>query len=291
MLGITLSYDGSLAADQELDLYDLSQAMLGFQRSLALTTNLAVNGNIITQAPKMKGARIHVTPFYDGSFKIPSWVVLTSTAIFTAGTADKETPVGHMVHSMYDYVVSEVAGFHVDYDKSLGQQFEELKSDGVLKMTPTQEKMDSLIEKCEVAVKEMHRPIIWSETAKIANLTYISGKRETPSDTYLDQESFEYIDQTERGTDPIEVVGKVSSYNINTFKGRVYSNEERRPIPFELNDILKKNKYVRMVTTSLRSNAISSSRISADLRFVVFENRSQAGRLKSYSVIDIEKFD
>lgn len=289
MFGVTLSYDGSLASDHELDLYDLSHAMMGFQRSLALTTTLAVNGNIITQAPKLKGAKIHVSPFHEGSFKVPSWVVLTSTAIFTAGTADKETPVGHMVHSMYDYVVSEVAGFHVDYDKSLGQQFEDLKSGGVLKMTPTQEKMDALIEKCEVAVKDMHRPIVWSETAQVANLTYVLNDRQRPSGTFLDRDSFEYIDQTERGTNPMEVIGKVSSYNMNTFKGRVYSSEERRPIPFELSEVVRKNKYVRMVTTSLRSNAINSSRISADLKFVVFENRSQAGRLKSYSVIDIER--
>ena len=75
MIGFTLSYEGSLADDNEIDLYDLAQGIIGYQRSLALTTSLAINGDIITQAPKLKGARILTAPFQEGSFKIPSWVV------------------------------------------------------------------------------------------------------------------------------------------------------------------------------------------------------------------------
>ena len=38
------------------------------------------------------------------------------------GTADKETPLGHLMHSAYYYVISETMGFHVDYEKSLGSE-------------------------------------------------------------------------------------------------------------------------------------------------------------------------
>ncbi|GEM_PF-3603819 len=57
-LEITLSFDGASADDNVLDLYDGAQALVGFQRSLAITTHLIVNGEVITQAPSLKNAQI-----------------------------------------------------------------------------------------------------------------------------------------------------------------------------------------------------------------------------------------
>ena len=50
MATFTLSYVGSEASHAEIDFYDVARAMLGFQRSLALTVHLVQNGEIITQA-------------------------------------------------------------------------------------------------------------------------------------------------------------------------------------------------------------------------------------------------
>ncbi|WP_455750023.1 DUF7946 domain-containing protein [Rhodobacter capsulatus] len=54
---IKLSYTGRTAEAHQLDFYDAAQAMVGFQRSLALTAHLVINGTIITQAPSLKGAK------------------------------------------------------------------------------------------------------------------------------------------------------------------------------------------------------------------------------------------
>ena len=68
----TLSFTGSRAELNQIDFYDVSQALVGFQRSLALTTHLILNGKIITQAPALKGAEIIATPPVAGSWKLPA---------------------------------------------------------------------------------------------------------------------------------------------------------------------------------------------------------------------------
>lgn len=122
----TLSFAGSAAKTHQIDFYDVSQALIGFQRSLALTTHLVVNNQIITQAPSLKGARIFATVPEEGSWKWTAILTLLGTGAYNVLTADKETVLGNLVMSAYDYVISESLGFHVDFDKSLGQQFEEL---------------------------------------------------------------------------------------------------------------------------------------------------------------------
>lgn len=70
ILNITLTYTGRAANRNEIDLYDVGQALVGFQRSLALTTHLVLNDEIITQAPALKGAQIIALPAEEGNSRI-----------------------------------------------------------------------------------------------------------------------------------------------------------------------------------------------------------------------------
>ena len=70
-----LSYKGNDSDDHEIDMYDVSQALIGFQRSLAITTHLVLNGNVITQAPSLKGAKIYTFPAEEGSWKIHAGIL------------------------------------------------------------------------------------------------------------------------------------------------------------------------------------------------------------------------
>jgi hypothetical protein len=56
-LEVTLRFRGQTSDQHAIDLYDVSQALIGFERSLALTTHLILNDEIITQAPALKGAK------------------------------------------------------------------------------------------------------------------------------------------------------------------------------------------------------------------------------------------
>ena len=56
--GFTLSYEGEAADLSLIDFYDVAEALVGFERSLAITTHYVLNGSVITQAPSLKGAQI-----------------------------------------------------------------------------------------------------------------------------------------------------------------------------------------------------------------------------------------
>lgn len=288
MINFSLSFEGNDADDHQLDLYDAAQAMIGFQRSLAITTHLVLNGEIITQAPALKNARILSTPPTEGSWKMPASIVI-AVGLYHVTTAPKDTPLGHLVYSAYDYVVNETLGFHVDYDKALGTQYETLKA-AQQNSIPIleQSKFDSAIEKCEAAIREMHRPIIKSSTAQRAHIIYQSQYQETPFKHPLNGSTYEHIVFTEEDKRPMEVTGRISSYNINTYKGRVFVDAEKRPIPFELAEVARTIGGINKITDSLGKNAVDRYIEGANITFEAFVHRSKTGRVKKYYIVGIK---
>jgi hypothetical protein len=285
-LEVTLQFRGRNADQHEVDLYDVSQALVGFERSLALTTHLVLNDEIITQAPALKGARIFARPSNPGSWELTAAIVIVSAgALYKLGTAPKDTPIGHLIRSAYDYVISQSLGFHVDYDKMLGQQYKEARDqdDDINVLSPA--RFDSLIEKCDTAVKEMHRPIYKSETADQGQVFSNMGSERVAIGPPLTIETYDYIAYTETSPSSVELTGRVSSYNINTFKGRIYTETYGRPVPFELSEHLRDRQTISIITRSLDANA--QDRSGGDFSFVAFENHSRSRRLKSLFVTDI----
>ena len=50
-------------------------------------------------------------------------------ATFALGSVGKDSPVGHIVTSLYDAALSTTMGFHVDYDKMIQQLYAENNPD------------------------------------------------------------------------------------------------------------------------------------------------------------------
>jgi hypothetical protein len=286
---VSLSYSGDLADDRELDFYDVAEALKGFQRSLALTTHLVLNGEVITQAPSLEGAQILALVPEQGSWKVTAIIIASITGAYHLGTAPKDTPLGNLIGSAYDYVISETLGFHVDYDKTLGQQYDELKkANKDIKPLP-QSKFDATVEKCEVAIRAMHRPIVMSETAEEAKITArIDGTLRSIGPP-LTPETHDYIAFTEHERDPREILGRIASYNINTYKGRVFVTQEGRPIPFELEESARSLSNIALITESLRLNAVNSSDPTAEIKLVALRNTSRSGRLKKLIVLRVSR--
>lgn len=259
-------------------MYDAARGIAGFHRSLALTTHLILNGEIITQAPSLRGAQIIVTPPEAGSWKVTAVII---AGIWSVVSASKDTVPGALIFSAYDYVVSETLGFHPTFEKALGVQYQEY----LAKKKITREKMDSLIEKTEISVADMHRPIIGSKSATQANLIGFddSGKKRAigPNMTVL---TYEHIASTKRESNEITVSGSISSFNINTYKGRIFVFDEARPVPFELSSEARTVQNMVEITTSLRSNASNPFSRSGAVDLTVRRLVSSTGRLKSLIV-------
>ena len=283
----SLSYSGSLSDQNEIDFYDIAQALIGFQRSLALTAHAVINNEIITQAPSLKGAALILLPFEPGSWKVTTVLVAGLAAASHAVTAPRDTPLGNLVSSAYDYVISESLGFHVDYAKTLGKQYDELHPESAHVGSSFQSRLDSVIEKVETAIINMHRPIVYSETAILAQIIATVDGIEKAFEHNLNRQTYEFIDYTDRPSAKDEYVGRVSSYNINTFKGRIFVGEEGRPIKFELAETTRSPSSIAIITNSLTANAQDRTDGRGAIRFTALKNLSRSGQLKGYYILNV----
>jgi hypothetical protein len=284
MVSLSLSYTGRLADNNSLDLYDAVRGISGFQRSLALSTHLALNGEIITQAPSLRGAQLLVTTPEAGSWKINSKVVFSAATLAVVGaalTAPKDTLGGHLVFSIYDYAVNAALGFDVDYDESLRKQYKQHLT--AKNITP--ERLDSLVEKIETSVVDIHRPIVGSETASFATLTG-QGERTKPVQIgpLLSSETHAYLLDGKLDDQQTRIIGKVASFNLNTNKGRIFVYDEARPIAFTLPKESQTATNVVAITTSLQQNSKARSGRNGTVLMLGRRSFSANGRLKSVLV-------
>lgn len=283
-----LSYEGSDSDSHEIDMYDVSQALIGFQRSLAITTHLVLNGKVIVQAPSLKGAKIYTFPSEEGSWKVKAGILVLGTAAYHVSTAPNNTFLGHLVYSAYDYVISQSLGFHVDYNKSLGQLYEEAEEKRIKLPKIREAQLDSVIEKCSAAITEIHRPIYKNKTAKTAKIFTNINNQVVPLNPTLSIDTFQYIIEEFTNEEIITIQGFVSGYSSNTYKGRIYVPSEERSVPFVLAESIRDEMVIRNMVDSLRANAL---RNYDEKPYEVFckaqKITAKTGHLKSYKILAV----
>ena len=161
-LEIRLRYTGHNWNSTKLIYMMLDRLELAFNGRSPSPRILILNDEIITQAPSLKeprslpasGGELGAHCHYCGDSRY------RRSDLQIWDCSEEIIPIGHLIRSAYDYVISETLGFHV-VQIILGEQFEELP----------QSRLDSsLMEKTETAIKEMHRPISKSRTANKAEL-------------------------------------------------------------------------------------------------------------------------
>ena len=234
-LQFTLSFQGNDSDNHQIDLYDAAQALVGFQRTLALTTSLMLNGELITRAPALKNAMIMSIPPQEGSWKVVATIMVGGYYLLTAS---QSTILGNLVYSAYDFVVKESLGFHPKLEESLVVQYEEFQNKiNSSKYTPNlnQARLQSLTEKCQNSIRDMHRPIYGKNTAMSAQIKYLSFNNQPKLvGTELNIETYASLIGLKKLNDSETFEGRVSSYDVNTQKGRIFLKELGRTIPFEL---------------------------------------------------------
>ena len=222
LFDISLKLQGGYhAANSEIDLYDISTALRGLHRSLAITSHFFFNNEIITRAPEVKNIKILANPPKIGSWEIITSAIAASALIYKIGTSPHNTPIGHLVWSLYDLIIHKCTGRHVDINKSLYLQYAERNE-----IEPS--KLDSLAQKLDSAVVDMHRPIMTqSATRSILSMN-------TENKILLDSQTLDLANRLIIDIDSSQHRGRVAAYSANTRSGMIYSEQEERAIPFEI---------------------------------------------------------
>ncbi|WP_413720020.1 hypothetical protein [Silicimonas sp. MF1-12-2] len=283
---ITLRYKGELADEGLIDLYDLSRAIRGYERSLSLVTHFALNNEIITQSTSLRGAQILCAPPDFGSYKFPALITSMSVGAFALGSLEPNNPLGHVIFSLYDFVVHEATGQKVDYEESLRETYERALQDGSEGfLMPKKSQLESLVEKVEPAIADMHRPIVGSETAELAIVG--KGVDATKSDVQINLDTFQGLRYRTRVDDVISIGGRVSMFNMNTFNGRFVPTTHPRPIPFYLTAAGRTSEGVNLIAESLQKNIANSDDPSCVIRFDVMRDVTRTGRVAKLIVVGV----
>lgn len=287
LLTLDLSYEGNLTDKHQIDLYDVAQSLMGFHRSLAITTHLILNQEIITQAPALKNAEIISYPSEPGSWKMTVGVWLVGG--YNVTTLDNSSPLGHLIFSAYDYVVSQSLGFHVDYDKSLGELYEQNNKNNLPIIKEHQ--LDSVIEKVQSSLIDMHRPIYSTQSARTLKITGNYDNKDKPLSSIFTNDTYHYIREEKISKEIVEIEGLISSYNINTGYGRIYVSILGRTIPFELQHTVLNNKdSLSSILQNMRSNALRNKDDEIEkIKMLVIVVLASNDKIKRYIVKGIIK--
>lgn len=249
---ITLKFDGRTSSNGLIDFYDVQRALYGFNRTIALTTHLALNNEIITQAPALKGAEIFALPSEVGSWKMTAVVASTlASGIYTLGSAPTDTPTGHLMSSLYDIALHKTLGIDLDYEKTIRESLKDKNIEtGAI---PTEEKVNSLVDKTRNSFIDMHRPIDKGSATEAIITTPKSGriKRIGPK---LNINTLTDARDTYEGSQVEKFQGKISSFNMNTHTGRIYIPALERTIQFELAREAREQTTRRIISQSLDGN-------------------------------------
>ena len=231
LIQFSLSFEGNETDGHQIDLYDASQALVGFQRTLALTTSLVLNGELITQAPSLKNATILASPPQEGSWKLVATIMIGGYYLLTV---PKDTILGNLIYSAYDFVIKENLGFHPTLDESLVVQYEQFHKNQKDSTSLNIAKLQSLSEKCQNSVRDIHRPIYAKGTASSAIIQYIQNESYKQVGPKLNRNTYESLIGLKQNTELEWFIGRISSYDVNAQKGRIFLPELLRTIPFEL---------------------------------------------------------
>src|SRR5262249_17333421 len=136
--------------------------------------------------------------------------------------------------------------------------------------------------------REMHRPIVGRETADRATISASVNDKILRVGVPLTAETYEYIAITNTSEKPGPIAGSVSSYNINTFKGRLYVAGEGRPIPFDVAQSARDSRSVSYLAASLAMSVRRGPLADEALVYCkAFRKTSKSGRLKGFEIVSV----
>lgn len=192
--------DGS----NSLDAHDAAQAMLGMARSLAILSHYAVNGQLIKQAPSLKGARILATPPERGSFQLPFQIDFDPQTVAVVSSLALSV-LGNYVTDLTRFVYRKIAGLS---HKPLSEQ---LKT--ALDTRPGD--FDAITDAVNEDVIKVHRPLMHG--VQVFNIYGGDNQIGTFNNSTLN-----HAKARELGPENEEFVGTIASLNANTDSGRIW---------------------------------------------------------------------
>ncbi|GGX32886.1 hypothetical protein GCM10007242_44860 [Pigmentiphaga litoralis] len=228
-LEFKISYNGGLAEDGKLNIYDAAESLRGLSRALAITTHAFINKeDVRTRADRVHGAEIYLHGPQRGSFTEIVSVALENPVASTIGLSVVSS-------AFYDFM-------KWTWSAALGQAPHQPATHYVRSYTDRQEPfLGEISSGLEPALHDLHRPIHRDRPMTISVLRPRVGEI-----LRLDDASMAYVTVTPAPELVVDLLGNVTKYNRLSGFGRLFSDDEQRTVPFSLDPRLTGRERARL---------------------------------------------
>ncbi|MBR9653531.1 hypothetical protein [Thalassovita aquimarina] len=263
-----LKFEGRDAERHMLEAHPAGHSIEGFSWALGLTLNYGITGRLRYSRDLSKSAKIFISPPKQGSLFYDLNILVQENPFLTVvvGSYAMNT-VTPYINGLIGYVFKQAMGIGEDFPEGAKKYLKKLKGD---ELTAISQRIEPPLTRAHTAIGRTADEIILDRSgAEIVK---------------LDQYTKENLKAQPVGTyDTLD--SNVTSFNILTGNGRLYSPETETTIPFALRD-----NYRHGTTTSLIASMdqYSLGRMGT-IRIVGERVETSGGRLVKYIVGSAEE--
>lgn len=228
---LKLRYKTEHLDGRALDAYDGSTSILGFSQAAQIALHAYLNGEVVSRAPALKGAKLFIRPPREGSFLLQIIALIEQYPTTVAITA----PV------FYDFM-------KVTFKRAVGFLNEQPETPYVRRLLEREEPMfDSLAEQMEGSLQRAHRAVD-------TDVPIITLERPRSELVTFDKHTKDWVTTRDENPNSETLFGNVTRYNSVSRNGRMFVEELDRIIPFRPADSFNRSKDGNL-TWSLHGNA------------------------------------
>lgn len=261
-LSLTIRFEGGEADKGRLPIFDAATAIHGLARSLNVVTHsFANNGALRKRGDGTKGASVYIQPPIKGCFEEQVDIE------FGKGICKK---IGETV----------IVGHYWDYllwcwSSAVGIEHE-AKSTYVQKLLRDEDaKIYEIASYLESPMEELHKPI-----STDASMTLVLARPYVGDQLTLNHNSLAYVSTREETVEQEVISGNTTKFNIITGFGRLYSDDLRRTISFQMSESTT-SSMKQLVVASMHD---SIERNGKKIKFLVTSVINAADQIKRYHV-------
>lgn len=232
---VIFRFDGGMASEGRLDLYDAAQFLLGAARVYSIIGHYYATGDIIHHAPRSV-ADVYILPAEEGSFK-QALMVGVITSIVTAPFATFSSRLMDSWFPPQNPKLERQIELLEEQNRLLRRQLD-LPEQETEKEKEDKQEVDRFIEEnqkeCHVirsvlakSTKDMFRPI--GRSASTVSICY--GEQERPA-ALLDRSDIIRMESEKIDSRVVVVVGVVNGFSRSTKSGVVFSKSSGRGFLF-----------------------------------------------------------
>lgn len=260
-----VTYDGGIASDGLLDIYDAGVSIRGIARSLAITTHAFIHeGEVRRRAEGVRGAKIYISPPRHGSFEELVKIVFSQDAATAIGYSILAAAFWDFLKWTWSAAVGKSSIIKTPYVNRIARNRELA--------------LGEITTVLESSMAEMHRPI---ESDNDVTIDIIRPR--VGSVVNFNVETLQYVTTKNESGIVENVLGNVTKYNILSGFGRFYDDTEERTIAFDIDQEIGADEK-RLLTWSMDQR---SQGREGKLHVDVIRIINARNELKRYRVIAV----